>query len=551
MVSRTPPTTQEPKLSMLAAFPKTHTIWCLICSSGNQPSVIPSLCLMCYAACVPKAGHNHDVAFYACNLDTFESDTRLEVKTWIVRRNASKKVWYEHRQSRYKTYMRPMTAICGLPSGWQQKKDPEGKIYYESTTTGQLCRTLPEGLPLGWREAKDPDGKSFFVHDELQLASWHRPGKQPVVNKPGFSTESKILSSIGNTTNALVAYSKPDAVNNAVKVASKSSLVAVKVNEVVQAGNINLPSLENVMLQTATEATSNLIDNSEASILRNTKIATHIAHKGVTRTVSAIKNNKHLRSIARETGITAAKRHAKIAWTKAGKELLESKDHTIGPGQHGSQGMVLQEAGDMKNDGYVIEYDDGTSESYSADGKLQNTIRHQTTNEAHASQRFNSGQQSGGKHQHQHHSRHHQNQSPVEVAKPPSNADSSTGSATHPGLENSTPGLGAGQDQDQSIYAGQTPDSCNIQDQDIAEEQDIYADQAQDGVVAQDQYFVADQGFDNAQDTYVGQTDSASESEAEQDFGQEYDPGVVEEVDPGEADVNVVVDISVEVNPSC
>jgi hypothetical protein len=232
------------------------TIRCLICSSANKPSVIPSLCPQCYAAGASSPGHNHDASFHACDSDPALPDTRLPQHTWIVRRNASKRLWYEHCQTRYKTYMRPMTAVCGLPSGWQQRKDPEGKTYYWNTLTGQSSRTLPGGLPSGWREDKDPDGKSFFVCDELQLASWYRPGEQPPVHEPDSCGQAIASSSARNTSNVVVKYPKPNAITKPAQVVDKPHPVAIMSKGAAPTATVKSSSSQHVTLQTVTRGSN-------------------------------------------------------------------------------------------------------------------------------------------------------------------------------------------------------------------------------------------------------------------------------------------------------
>ncbi|OCK95053.1 uncharacterized protein K441DRAFT_695983 [Cenococcum geophilum 1.58] len=345
------------------------TIWCLICSSANEPSVIRSLCLTCYATGASRTSHSHNLSFYASNSDSILPDSQLPQQKWVVRRNSSKRLWYEHRQTGYKTYMQPMTAICKLPAGWQLKKDPEGKIYYENALTGQLSRTIPAGLPAGWREAKDPDGKSFFVHDGLQLSSWYRPGEQPPVRRPDGGRQTTTPISAGPTSTALIRPSGSGPVARPAQIAAKANLVTIKPRGSTPTAGAAPPSASQVTIQTAAEATINLIDPSEGGIVRNTKIAAHIAGQGVRSTVKAMKHNKRLQNFAKGTGIAVANRQVKRTWRKAAREVSgrDRQEVTIRQGGPQGQELILEEVDEGYDGEYVVEYDDGTVEYYGAD----------------------------------------------------------------------------------------------------------------------------------------------------------------------------------------
>lgn len=382
--------------------------------------------------------------------------------------------------------------------------------------TGQLSRTLPGGLPLGWREAKDPDGKLFFVHDELQLSSWHRPGEQPPIRRPDTDRQPRTSSGTGNTTSAEVTSSGPDSVNKAAQVVVISNPVAIKPNGAAPTTRVNSASHPHVTLQTAAEATINLIDPSDASIVRNTRIATHIAHKGVTNTFKAIGNSERLQNFARGTGIAAANRHVKHAWRKAAREVMESDNRTVTTSPIGSQGQCTssEEVHDMNNGEYVIEYDDGMIEHYGADGQLRHTIEHQNTNKASLPQFGNSRQQSSGQQQ-------YQNGLPI--------LPSSTGLTLDPGSEESTQGL----------YAGQ--------------EQDLYADQIQDILNDQRQGIIAEQGFTVYQDTFIEQIVATIDDYPlinigiqqglgiEQGLGEEFNLGMTKEAELSRVDCAEII----------
>jgi hypothetical protein len=124
-----------------------------------------------------------------------------------------------------------------------------------------------------------------------------------------------------------------------------------------------------VTIQTAAEATINLIDPSEGGIVRNTKIAAHIAGKGVRSTVKAMKHNKRLQNFAKGTGIAVANRQVKKAWRKAVVEVSARERQEVTIRQGGSQGqeLIVEEVDEGYDGEYVVEYDDGKIECYGAD----------------------------------------------------------------------------------------------------------------------------------------------------------------------------------------
>lgn len=66
----------------------------------------------------------------------------------------------------------------GLPSGWEEHKDPAtSKLYWHNTATGVTQWTKPAGLPAGWEEHKDPStGKVYWANAATGESSWTLPG---------------------------------------------------------------------------------------------------------------------------------------------------------------------------------------------------------------------------------------------------------------------------------------------------------------------------------------------------------------------------------------
>ncbi|KAJ9633661.1 hypothetical protein H2199_009299 [Coniosporium tulheliwenetii] len=234
-----------------------------------------------------------------------------------------------------------MTAICGLPAGWQQLNDPEGRPYYVNTETHESSRQRPGGLPEGWREAKDPDGKLFYVHDALQLASWYRPGEQPPVGRPTTITSQAVVPTTALGSSSVVM--QPSKPNTEV---TKRAATTTKPTTAVPKSTASVE----ITLGSAAEATVNLFDPTEGGIVRNTKIAAHMTAQGIDATVKKVVNNRRLKNFAKGTGLTAANRKVKKAWRNA-ERAVDSRDKSV---------VGAHDAG-VSNEGIVIEeYEEGS-----------------------------------------------------------------------------------------------------------------------------------------------------------------------------------------------
>lgn len=323
-------------------------IRCLICSLANGASVVANLCPQCYATGTASASHKHHVSFYACDSDPIVQNSRLPQQVWITRMNAAGREWYEHCKTKYQTYIRPMTAVCGLPAGWRQLSDPEGQLYYENTETHERSRQRPGGLPQGWREAKDPDGKVFYVHDALQLASWYRPGEQPVVRpRPRpvtFTSQSTLPITAPSSSNIVVQYSNPG-ITVEMPIATVGEPTAAVIAPSTSA---------HVTLGGAAVATINLLDPTEGGIVRSTKKVAYIAAHGVNSAAKKVKNNKRLKSFAKGTGMTEAAHSLERVWRDAG-QAVDSLDRRV---------VSVNEAGVFTENRVLEEYEQGLQHLY-------------------------------------------------------------------------------------------------------------------------------------------------------------------------------------------
>lgn len=251
-------------------------------------------------------------------------------------------------------------------------RDPQGNIYYQNNITRETTRIHPANLPPGWTESKDPDGKPFFVHHELQLASWCRPGQQPLL--AASTTAAKPAAIPKNQA------SRPSLTGNPPPSNMRPQSIAMTTRPNGQGQRpaaSSRPGQQQVSLATATEATINLFDPSNGGIVRNTKIVSHIAGQSVKGTVKAVAQNQRLQTFARGTGLAMANKKVKKAWRKAAKEVASLDGHRkqeIYVTQSGPQGKIAVQGADTDFEGeYVIEYEDGTIEYYDAKERLLRT----------------------------------------------------------------------------------------------------------------------------------------------------------------------------------
>jgi hypothetical protein len=399
--------------------------------------------------------------------------------------------------------MQPMTAVAGLPAGWQMRTDPEGKAYYENTVTGATSRTPPGGLPPGWRETKDPDGKSFFVHDQLQIASWHRPGEQPPPPARKFAGGQVASPTPSTATLSISAHSSTNPSKPNQMIVSASKVKRKPIESATISANVK-PTL-----QTATVATINLVDPTEGAIVRNTLIAAHITGQGVNRAAKAVKDNRRLQNFARGTGLAAANRHVKKAWRKAANEVDSLRMQELVIKQSGTSGDVLIEDLDDNFQGeYFLESDDGTIECYGPDRKLRRTIR--GPNQAQPGKVIQPAPLP------QQHQLLIQNPPLQRQQTMPSNFGHQDVKHSHFGAVEYSQTTEFYASQDQNIYVDAGAATYISEPQFVMQEQNVYveigtsamANESQYAMASESQYAIADQSvcLDTGEATYVSET---------------------------------------------
>ncbi len=104
-----------------------------------------------------------------------------------------------------------LTTTPGLPSGWEQRTDPQGRTYFldhnTRTTSWQRPGAAPvtaaassaaspapaaapapgdTGLPPGWEQRTDPRGRTYYVDHNTRTTSWQRPTAQSMAAQRSF-----------------------------------------------------------------------------------------------------------------------------------------------------------------------------------------------------------------------------------------------------------------------------------------------------------------------------------------------------------------------------
>uniref|UniRef100_H3DLM4 E3 ubiquitin-protein ligase n=1 Tax=Tetraodon nigroviridis TaxID=99883 RepID=H3DLM4_TETNG len=69
-----------------------------------------------------------------------------------------------------------------LPPGWEQRVDPNGRLYYVDHIEKRTTWDRPEPLPTGWERRVDPMGRVYYVDHITRTTTWQRPTQESVRN---------------------------------------------------------------------------------------------------------------------------------------------------------------------------------------------------------------------------------------------------------------------------------------------------------------------------------------------------------------------------------
>ena len=130
-------------------------------------------------------------------------DPEISVHGWNVRKSALGITWYHHKGSKIKTFEKPKPPIPvtqpqvfradpNLSDGWEEIRDPDGRLFYYHRATKVSKWTRPQGnqLPVGWMECTNPDGRTYYKNAITQAITWDRPVGSSLVNDDQKSIRS-------------------------------------------------------------------------------------------------------------------------------------------------------------------------------------------------------------------------------------------------------------------------------------------------------------------------------------------------------------------------
>ncbi|KAG7239834.1 hypothetical protein INR49_030546 [Caranx melampygus] len=69
-----------------------------------------------------------------------------------------------------------------LPHGWEQRVDPNGRVYFVDHVEKRTTWERPEPLPPGWERRVDQMGRVYFVDHITRTTTWQRPTMETVRN---------------------------------------------------------------------------------------------------------------------------------------------------------------------------------------------------------------------------------------------------------------------------------------------------------------------------------------------------------------------------------
>ncbi|XP_061592802.1 E3 ubiquitin-protein ligase Itchy-like isoform X2 [Cololabis saira] len=69
-----------------------------------------------------------------------------------------------------------------LAAGWEQRVDPNGRVYYVDHVEKRTTWERPEPLPSGWERRVDQMGRVYFVDHITRTTTWQRPTMETVRN---------------------------------------------------------------------------------------------------------------------------------------------------------------------------------------------------------------------------------------------------------------------------------------------------------------------------------------------------------------------------------
>uniref|UniRef100_A0A1A7Z2G3 E3 ubiquitin-protein ligase n=1 Tax=Iconisemion striatum TaxID=60296 RepID=A0A1A7Z2G3_9TELE len=94
-----------------------------------------------------------------------------------------------------------------LPPGWEQRKDPHGRMYYVDHNTRTTTWERPQPLPPGWERRVDDRGRIYYVDHNTRTTTWQRPTMESVRNFEQWQSQRSQLQGAMHQFNQRYLYS--------------------------------------------------------------------------------------------------------------------------------------------------------------------------------------------------------------------------------------------------------------------------------------------------------------------------------------------------------
>ena len=82
-----------------------------------------------------------------------------------------------------------------LPPGWEELREPSGRVYYGNRALDIVQYVRPVNLPPGWKELKEPSGRIYFGNPALNAVQYELPMLYKMNGKT-FSSTNALLNEV-------------------------------------------------------------------------------------------------------------------------------------------------------------------------------------------------------------------------------------------------------------------------------------------------------------------------------------------------------------------
>ncbi|XP_064155495.1 itchy E3 ubiquitin protein ligase b [Anguilla rostrata] len=109
----------------------------------------------------------------------------------------------------------PSVNAAPMPPGWEQRVDPNGRMYFVDHVEKRTTWERPDPLPPGWERRVDPMGRVYFVDHISRSTTWQRPTVESVRNYEQWQHQRDQLQGAMQQFNQRFIFGLQDAVSAA------------------------------------------------------------------------------------------------------------------------------------------------------------------------------------------------------------------------------------------------------------------------------------------------------------------------------------------------